>query len=191
MKQTYFCHGEIAFPLFCCKVANSHYQNYKRYIKKKAKVTEDKIRLLLPFDHTDTLSPFNLNFYLEKFVQHLKEYKIKMSCHYKKQTPTRQPATPEFPDIEEEDGSRDDESVVDYLYHNHVDVSPTCSYSHSLFKQTALVGLSQPQLSSFHFFESAKANANVMGLIITVGNGKRVTDNGKGILQLDENHQAT
>ncbi len=29
MKQTYFCHGEIAFPLFCRRVANSCYQNYK------------------------------------------------------------------------------------------------------------------------------------------------------------------
>ncbi len=28
MKQTYFCHGDIAFPLFCRGVANSHYQNY-------------------------------------------------------------------------------------------------------------------------------------------------------------------
>jgi hypothetical protein len=81
MKQTYFCHGEIAFPLFCREVANSRYQNYKRDIKKKAKRTEDKIRLLLSFDHTDTLSTFNLNFYLEKFVQHLKENKIKMSRH--------------------------------------------------------------------------------------------------------------
>jgi hypothetical protein len=85
MKQTYFCHGEIAFPLFCCKVANSRYQNYKRDIKKKAKGTEDKIRLLLSFVHTDTLSPFDPNFYLEKFVQHFEDYKIKMSRHYKKQ----------------------------------------------------------------------------------------------------------
>ncbi len=42
MKQTYFCHGEIAFPLFCCGVANSHYQNYKRDIKKTPR--EQKIR---------------------------------------------------------------------------------------------------------------------------------------------------
>ena len=44
----------------------------------------------------------------------------------------------------------------------------------------ALVGLAQPCLSSFQLVESAKANANVMGLIITVGNGKHVTDNGRG-----------
>jgi hypothetical protein len=113
MKQTYFCHGEIAFPLFCCRVANSCYQNYTRDIKKKAKETEDKIRLLLSFDHTDTLSPFDPNFYFEKFVQHFEDYKIKMSPHYMKQTPTRQPATPKFPDIEEEDDNRDDESVAD------------------------------------------------------------------------------
>jgi hypothetical protein len=134
MKQTYFCHGEIEFPLFCRRVANSHYQNYKRDIKKKAKGTEDKIRLLLSFDHTDTLSPFDPNFYLEKFVQHFEDYKIKMSRHCKKQTPTRQPATPKFPNIEEEDDNRDDESVADYSYHNHVDVSSTCSHSHSPFK---------------------------------------------------------
>jgi hypothetical protein len=180
MKQIYFYHGEIAFPLFCCGVASSRYQNYKRDIKTKAKGTEDKIQLLLSFDHTDTLSPFDPNFYLEKFVQHFKDYKIKMSRHYKKQTPTRQPATPEFPDIEEEDDNRDDESVADYSYHNHVDVSPTHSNSRSLFKQTALVGLAQPQLSSFQLVESAEADANVMGLIATVGNGKRVTDNGRG-----------
>ncbi len=103
-----------------------------------------------------------------------------MSHHYKKQTPTRQPATPKFPDIEEEDDNCDDESVVDYSYHNHVDVSPAHSYSRSPFKQTALVGLAQPQLSSFQLVESAEADANVMGLIVMVGNGKRVTDNGKG-----------
>ncbi len=91
-----------------------------------------------------------------------------MSHHYKKQTPTRQPATPKFPHIEEEDDNRDDESVADYLYHNHVDVSPACSHSHSPFKQTALVGLAQPQLSFFHLVESAKAVANVMGLIVRV-----------------------
>ncbi len=180
MKQTYFCHGKIAFPLFCCRVANSHYQNYKRDIKKKAKGTEDKIQLLLSFDHTNTLSPFNLNFYLEKFVQHLKEYKIKMSRHYKKQTPTRRPETPKLPNIEEEDDNRDDESVADYLYHNHVDVSPACSHSHSPFKQMALVGLAQPQLSSFQLVESAEADANVVGLIVMVGNGKHVNDNGRG-----------
>jgi hypothetical protein len=154
--------------------------------QEKAKGIEDKIRLLLSFDHTDTLSPFNLNFYLEKFVQHLKKYKIKMSRHYKKQTPTRQPATPKIPKIEEENDNRDDESVADYSYHNHNDVSPAHSHSRSPFKQMALVGLAQPQLSSFQLVESAKANANVMGHIITVGNGKRVTE----ILQLDENHQA-
>jgi hypothetical protein len=141
MKQTYFCHGEIAFPLFCHGVANSCYQNYKRDIKKKAKGTEDKIRLLLSFDHTNTLSTFNLNFYINKFVQHFNEYKIKVSRHYKKQTPTRQPATPKFPNIEEEDYNHDDESVADYSYHNHVDVSPAGSHSHSPFKQMALVGL--------------------------------------------------
>jgi hypothetical protein len=179
MKQTYFCHGKIAFLLFCCKVANSLYQNYKRDIKKKAKRTEDKIWLFLSFDHTDTLSSFDPNFYLEKFVQHFEDYKIKMSCHYKKQTPTRQPATPKFPDIEDEDDNCDDESVADYSDHNHVDVSPARSHSRSPFKQTALVGLAQPQLSSLQLVESAKTNANVMGLIITVGNGKRVTDNGR------------
>jgi hypothetical protein len=110
MKQTYFCHGEIAFAFFCHGVANSCYQNYKRDNKKEAKGTDDKIWLLLSFDHTNTLSTFNLNFYLEKFAQHLKEYKIRMSRHYKKQTPTRQPATPKFPNIEEEDDNRDDES---------------------------------------------------------------------------------
>jgi hypothetical protein len=151
----------------------------ERY-QEKAKGTEDKIRLLLSFDHTNTLSPFDPNFYLEKFVQHFEDYKIKMSHHYKKQTPTRQPATPKFPDIEEEDDNCDDESVVDYSYHNHVDVSPAHSYSRSPFKQTALVGLAQPQLSSFQLVESAEADANVMGLIVMVGNGKRVTDNGKG-----------
>jgi hypothetical protein len=177
MKQTYFCHGEIAFPLFCREVATSRYQNYKRDIKKKTKGTEDKIRLLLSFDHTNALSPFDPNFYLEKFVQHFEDYKIKMSRHYNKQTPTRPPATPKFPDIEEEDDNRDDESVADYLYHNHVDVSPARSHSHSPFKQMALVGLAQPQLSSFQLFKSAKANANVIGLIVTVGNGKHVTDN--------------
>jgi hypothetical protein len=104
-----------------------------------------------------------------------------MSCHYKKQTPTRQPAAPKFPDmIEEEDDNRDDESVADYLYHNHVDVSPAHSHSRSPFKQTALVGLAQPQLSSFQLVESAEADANVMGLSVTVGNGKCVTDNGRG-----------
>jgi hypothetical protein len=46
MKQTYFCHGEIAFPLFCRGVANSHCQNYKGDIKKKATGPEDKTRLL-------------------------------------------------------------------------------------------------------------------------------------------------
>jgi hypothetical protein len=180
MKQTYFCHGEIAFPLFCCGVANSRYQNYKRDIKKNAKGTEDKIRLLLSFDHTNTLSSFNLNFYLEKFVQHVKEYKIKMSRHYKKQIPIRQPAAPKFPDIEEEDDNRDDDSVADYSYHNHVDVSPACPHSWSPFKQTALVGSAWPQLSSFQLVESAEADANVMGLIVTVGNGKCVTHNGRG-----------
>jgi hypothetical protein len=35
MKQTYFCHGEIVFPLFCRGVANSRYQTYKRYQEKK------------------------------------------------------------------------------------------------------------------------------------------------------------
>jgi hypothetical protein len=133
IKQTYFCHGEIVFWLFCCGVANSNYQNYKRGIKKKAKGTEDKIRLLLSFDHTNTLSPFDPNFNLEKFVQHFEDYKIKMSRHYKKQTPTRQPAPPKFPNIEEEDDNRDDESVTDYSYHNHVDVSPACSHGHSPF----------------------------------------------------------
>jgi hypothetical protein len=44
----------------------------------------------------------------------------------------------------------------------------------------ALVGLAQPQLSSFQLVKSAEANANVMGLIVMVGNGKRVTDNGRG-----------
>jgi hypothetical protein len=105
---------------------------------------------------------------------------IKMSRHYKKQTPTRQPATPKFPNIEEGVDNCDDESVADYLYHNHVDVSPACSHSRSPFKQTALVGLAQPQLSSFQLVESAEANANAMGLIVLVGNGKRVTDNGRG-----------
>ncbi len=100
-----------------------------------------------------------------------------MSCHYKKQTLTRQPATPKFPDIEEEDDNRDDESVVDYLYHNHVDVSPAHSHSRSPFKQMALVGLAQPQLSFFQLVESAEADANVMSLILTVGNSKCVTDN--------------
>ncbi len=180
MKQTYFCHGEIAFPLLCHGVANSHHQNYKGDIKKKAKGTEDKIWLLLSFDHTDTLSPFYPNFYLEKFVQHFEDYKMKMSRHYKKQTPTRQPATLKFPDIEEEDGNRDDKSVADYSYHNHVDVSSAHSHSHSPFKQTTLVGLAQPQLISFQLVKSAEADANVMGLIITVGNGKCVTDNGRG-----------
>jgi hypothetical protein len=179
MKQTYFCHGEIAFPLFCCGVANSCYQNYKRDIKRKAKGTEDKIQLLLSFDHT-LVSSSNLDFYLEKFVQHFEDYKIKMGHHYKKQTPTRQPATPKFPDIEEEDENRDDKSVADYLYHNHIDVSPFHSHSHSPFKQTALVGLAQSQLSSFQLVKSAETDANVMGLIIMVGNGKRVTDNGRG-----------
>jgi hypothetical protein len=103
-----------------------------------------------------------------------------MSRHYKKQTPTKQPATPKFPDIEEEDDNRDDESVADYSYHNHVDVSPARSHSRSPFKQTALVGLAQHQLSSFQLVESAEANVNVMGLIVTVGNGKHVTDNGRG-----------
>ncbi len=83
-----------------------------------------------------------------------------MSCHYKKQTPTRQPATPKFPDIEEEYDNRDDESVADYSYHNHVDVSPACSHSRSSFKQTALAGLAQPQLSSYQLVESAKADAS-------------------------------
>jgi hypothetical protein len=234
MKQTYFFHGEIEFPLFCRRVGNSHYQNYKRDIKKKpmeqkirsgsfcpliiptrsvhltltstlknlfiillqswqqllpklqeryqekAKRTEDKIRLLLSFDHTDTFSPFDPNFYLEKFVQHFEDYKIKMSRHYKKQTPTRQAATPKFPDIEEEDDNRDDESDADYSYHNHVDVSPAHSHSRSPFKQMALVGLAHSQLSSFQLVQSTKADANVMGLLVTVGNGKRVTDNGRG-----------
>jgi hypothetical protein len=59
------------------------------------------------------LSSFNPNFYIEKFVQHFEDNKIKMSRHYKKQTPTRQPATPKFPDIEEEeDANCDDESVA-------------------------------------------------------------------------------
>jgi hypothetical protein len=103
-----------------------------------------------------------------------------MSHHCKKQTPTRQPGTPKFPDIEEEDDNRDDESVADYLYHNHFDVSPAHSHSRSPFKQTALVGLAQPQLSFFQLVESTDANANVMGLIAMVGNGKCVTDNGRG-----------
>ncbi len=150
MKQTYFCLGKIAFPLFCYGVANSCYQNYKRDITKKVKGLEDKIRLLLSFDNTDTLSSFDLNFYLEKFVQHFEDYKIKMSHHYKKQTPTRQPASPKFHNIEEEDDYCDDESVADYLYHNHIDVSPACSHGRSIFKQMALVGLAQPKLSSFH-----------------------------------------
>jgi hypothetical protein len=144
MKHTYFCHGEFAFPLYCCQVANSCDQNYNRDIKKKAKGTEDKIQLLLSFDHTNTLSSFDPNFYLEKFVQRFEDYKIKMSCHYKKQTPTKQPPTSKFPDIEEEeDDNRDDVSVADYSYHNHVDVSPhsiiaACSHSHSPFKQRPL-----------------------------------------------------
>jgi hypothetical protein len=112
MKQTYFCHGEIAFPLFCHGVSNSHYQNYKRDIKRKAKGTEDKIQLLLSFNHTNMVSSFNLNFYLEKFVQHFEDYKIKMGRHYKNQTPTRQPATPKFPNIEEEDDNCDHKSVA-------------------------------------------------------------------------------
>ncbi len=103
-----------------------------------------------------------------------------MSRHYKKQTPTRQPATPKFPDIEEEDDNRDDECVADFSYHNHVDVSPARSHSRSPFKQMALVSLAQLQLSSFQLVESAKADANVMGLVVTVGNGKRVTNNGRG-----------
>jgi hypothetical protein len=119
-------------------------------ISRKAKGTEDKIQLLLSFDHTNTLSSFDPNFYLKKFDQRFEDYKIKMSHYYKKQTPTRQPATPKFLDIEEEeDDSRDDESDADYLYHNHVDVSPhnivaACSHSHSPFKQMAPVGLVQP-----------------------------------------------
>jgi hypothetical protein len=177
--------GKLHFH-YCCRVANSCYQNYKRDIKKKAKGEEDKIQLLLSFDQTGMLSSFNPNFYLEKIIQCFEDYNIKMSHHYKKQTPTRQPATLKFPNIEgEEDDNHDDESVADYLYQNHVDVSPhniiaACSHSHSPFKQTALVGLAQPQLSSFQLIESAKANANVMGLIVMVGNGKRVTDNGRG-----------
>ncbi len=103
-----------------------------------------------------------------------------MRHHYKKQTPTRQPETPKFSNIREEDDNRDDEGVADYLYHNHVDVSPACSHSHSPFKQMVLVGLAQPQLSSFQLVEPAKTNANVMGLIVTVGNVKHVTDNGRG-----------
>jgi hypothetical protein len=72
MKHTYFCHGDIAFLLYCYGVANSHYQNYKRDIKKKAKGTEDKIWLILSFDHTNTLSSFNPNFYPRNFFNILK-----------------------------------------------------------------------------------------------------------------------
>jgi hypothetical protein len=48
------------------------------------------------------------------------------------------------------------------MNHNHVDVSPARSHSRSPFKQTTLVGLAQPQLSSFQLVESAKPDANVI-----------------------------
>jgi hypothetical protein len=101
-----------------------------------------------------------------------------MSCHYKKQTPTRLPATPSSPTL------RKKMTTVMMKV-----LQIICIITMLMFPPLALIALLHsnkwPLLvwlssDSFQLVESAKADANVMGLIVKVGNDKPVTDNGRG-----------
>jgi hypothetical protein len=182
---------DLACPPDCCKVANVKYQNYKRGNRNNSKATEQRIQLL---DIDYITCSFAQNHYVKTLSKHLEDYM--MSCNTKKHSPPpRHPAggAPKVNyDFEEDEYPGDEEgSYVDESFHKDIGMTLSHQGTRSPIRPTT-TALSpiRPTTTTFVGFRhhekplqlvrSAKNNANVLGLLVTVGNNKGVTDNGKG-----------
>ena len=187
MKYTFYHNArDLAFPPDCCKVANIKYQNYKKAIRNNSKAIEQRIQLL---DIDPIVCSFHQNHHVKTLAKHLEDYM--MSHNTKKHSPPpRHPAggAPKLNYNFEEDEYRDDEedSYVDESFHNDNAMTPSHRGTRSPIRPTttalsttAFVGF-QHHEKPLQLVESAESNANVLGLLVTVGNSKRGTDDGKG-----------
>jgi hypothetical protein len=191
MINIYFHTGELAFPPLSCQGANRMLQNYKTTIIKGSRSTEDKIEALL--DYAPVLELFEDNFYINKLAGQLEAYKM---SHSKKNTPPRHQAggalkysSPYHHNIEGDEGRNDESYAEESFYNKDRLPSPTQATRASLATRQTSAGVvalyaqqAPPQVKPSQLVESADANANVLGLIVTIGNSKRCTDNTRGFL---------
>ena len=96
----------------------------------------------------------------------------------KKNSPTRLQGggapTPSYDRRENLEG--DEDSYAEESFHNDTQLSPI---AWSPIKPTALVGYQHHAEKPFQLVESADGDANFMGLIVTIGNSKCLTDSGR------------
>jgi hypothetical protein len=192
MRNIYVHTGELAFPPQSRQGANRMLQNYKTTIIKGSQSTEDKIEASL--DYAPVLELFEDNFYLNKLAGQLEAYKM---SHSKKNTPPRHQAggalkysSPYHNNIEGDEGYNDESYAEESFYTEDGLPSPARATWVSLgTRQTSAHGVvalyaqqAPPQVKPSQLVESADADANVFGLIFTIGNSKRCTDNTRGFL---------
>jgi len=183
MKVTYYCNcRDLAFPTAECRRDYTiKFQNYKRAISRNAIAIEQRVESLLDIDLISSyLFHFERNFYLDKFYRQFQSFMMSRSA--KKSSPTRHQAggapKPSYNNYDDRDDLEDDEaSYAEQSFHNdHMQLSPI---ARSPIKPTALVGYQHHAEKPFQLVESADGDANFMGLIVTFGNSKRLTDSGR------------
>ncbi len=199
MRHTCDIDGGLAFSLACRTHANNLYQSSERTIVKNSKTTQQRISCLL--EDIDLLTTFEDSHFLQLLLQNIEAKKMVCSggedrgSPYHNSTPKKK--TKPYSDAEDDlDDDHQDVGVDDSFYINDPAV-PTpvfpmalsqlmnaaiCAqgYSPPPGRHTSLVV--SPTLNSVQLYEMAKANVNILGLTILIGNTKRVLDNARGYL---------
>jgi len=191
-KHTYYRNGMPLFPGESRRAANYKFQNHKTAIRNNWKSAEKNIKSLDIIDFTALLNSFDNNIYIETLAKALEDYKMSRRTTAATVTkksylsPPKQQAGGAAKHIyyeeEVEDDDRndvDDASYVDQSFHND-DESPLIrggNWSPTRNTVTTMVGYQHQK--PFQLVESADSDANIMSLTVMVGNGKRLSDNGK------------
>jgi hypothetical protein len=187
MTCTHYCHGscDLVFPPGQSRIsAGALFQNYKRTIKKNSKRVEQKIHLIKQqfLDKTTLLSVFEANPYLGELIACI-------GADNMGRTPTskKKATRPIYQDDDEYDSEAEDS-----VYNE--DALPTDHLSRQM-KALKVTGRSPirspgaqgrralfaiaPQMDTCQLVESSESDANPMGLLVVVGNSKRVTDSAR------------
>jgi hypothetical protein len=100
--------------------------------------------------------------------------------------------------IEEDEGRNDESYAEESFYKKDGLPSPAqATWASSGTRQTpagvvaSYAQQAPPQVKPSQLVESADADANVLGLIVMIGNRERCTDNTRGFFELGLNHKAT
>ena len=188
-KHTYYRNGGLLFPGESRRAANYKFQNHKRAIKKSWKSAEKNIKSLDIVDFTALLKPFDNNIYIETLAKTVEDYM--MSRHTTTATSTKKYLSPQkqqaggaakhgyYEEDVEDDDRNDDASYVDQSFHNDDESPLICGGNWSPTRNTVTTMVGYQHQKPFQLVESADSDANIMSLIVMVGNGKRLSDNGK------------